>query len=110
LNTTFLGRETGSFQINGNNITINPQKSVLEEWSKKAGRDEWDRLLKTQNITPEKIIYQFTKEYISEINEWQLILKANTQTKRDGPFNNNDYNAWIYVISSDSHPLIKLPN
>ncbi|MGF2412613.1 MAG: hypothetical protein ACQUYJ_09810, partial [Ferruginibacter sp.] len=106
MNSTFLGRENGSFQINGNNLAISPQKAVLEEWSKKGGRDEWDKLLKTQKIALEKITYQFTKQYISEISEWQLILKANNPTKRDGPFNNYDKNAWIYIISSPSHPLI----
>jgi starvation-inducible outer membrane lipoprotein len=110
MNSILLGRESGSYQINGNNLTINPQKSVLEEWSKKDGRDEWGKLLKTQNITIEKVTYQFTKQYISEISEWQLVLKANNQTKRDGPFNNNEGNAWIYIIASPSHPVIKLPN
>jgi hypothetical protein len=109
MSSTFLGRETGSFQINGNNLTINPKKTVLEEWSKKGGRDEWGSLLKTQNIAPEKITYQFTKQFIAEINEWQLILKTNKETKRDGPFNNYDRNAWIYIMSSPAHPIIKLP-
>lgn len=110
LNSILLGRESGTYQIAGTNLIINPQKSVLEEWSKKAGRDEWGSLLKTQNITPEKITYQFTKQYVSETNEWQLVLKANKETKRDGPFNNNERNAWIYIITSPSHPVIKLPN
>ena len=110
LNSIFLGRETGTFQISGNNLTVNPQKSVLEEWSKKGGRDEWDKLLKTQNIPIEKITYQFTKQYISENSEWQLILKTNNQTKRDGPFNNYEHTAWIYIFTSPSHPVIKLPN
>ena len=110
LNSTFLGRETGTFQINGSNLSINPQKSVLEEWSKKNGADEWGKLLKTQNIALERITYQFTKQYISAIKEWQLILKANNQTKRDGPFNNNDRNGWIYIFTSPSHPVIKLPD
>ncbi len=109
LNSILLGRENGTYQISGNNLTINPQKSVLEEWSKINGGDKWGSLLKTQNITPEKITYQFSKQYISEINEWQLLLKANKETKRDGPFNNYERNAWIYIITSPAHPVIKLP-
>jgi hypothetical protein len=110
MNSIFLGRENGTYQITGDNLTINPKKAVLEEWSKKGGRDEWGSLLKTQNTPPEKITYQFAKQYIAEINEWQLILKTSKETKRDGPFNNYDHNAWIYIISSPSHPIIKLPN
>jgi hypothetical protein len=110
MNSILLGRENGTYQINGNNLTINPQKSVLEEWSKMGGRDEWGRLLKTQNIALEKLTYQCTKLYIPENNEWQLILKAGNQTKRDGPFNNYDRNAWIYILTSAARPTIKLPN
>jgi len=54
LNSILLGRENGTYQIAGTNLTINPQRSVLEEWSKINGGDNWGRLLKTQNITPKK--------------------------------------------------------
>ena len=110
LNSILLGRENGTYVISGNNLSINPQKSVLEEWSKKEGRDAWGKLLKTQNITPEKVTYQFTKHYNGTFKEWQLILQADKVTKRDGPFNNNDHNAWIYIITSRSHPIITLPD
>ncbi|WP_462255033.1 lipocalin-like domain-containing protein [Ferruginibacter sp.] len=109
MSSTFLGRESGTYQINGNNLTINPQKNVLEEWSKKNNADQWGKLLKTQKITLEKTTYSFSKIYIPENNEWQLILKAGNQTKRDGPFNNYEKNAWIYIITSPARPVIKLP-
>jgi hypothetical protein len=109
MNSMLLGKETGTYQISGDIITITPQKSVLEEWSKKNGRDEWGKLLKTQNITLEKATYGFSKYYISDNKEWQLILKANKQTHRDGPFNNYESNAWIYILSSVARPVIKLP-
>jgi hypothetical protein len=111
MNSILLGRETGSFQINGSSLTVTPKKSVLEEWSKKNGSgDEWGKLIKTQIIAPEKVIYQFSKIYIPENNEWQLILKAYNQTRRDGPYNNYDRNGWIYILSSPARPVIKLPN
>ena len=66
-----LGKENGTFQISGNSITVNPQKSVLEGWSKKDGRDEWGKLLNTQNITLEKLTYQFTKHYFSGIKRME---------------------------------------
>lgn len=111
MNSIFLGKETGSFQINGSSLTVTPKKSVLEEWSKQKGSgDEWGRLIKTQIVAPEKVIYQFSKIYIPENNEWQLILKADNPTKRDGSFNNYERNAWIYIHSSPARPVIKLPN
>jgi starvation-inducible outer membrane lipoprotein len=111
LNSILLGRENGTYQISDDLITIQPQKSVLEEWSKKDGRDEWGKLLKSQNIALEKIAYRFTKSYIADYNEWQLILKAGNETKRDGPFNGSaGTNTWIYIITSAARPVIKLPN
>jgi hypothetical protein len=110
MNSILLGRESGTYRLNGNSLTISPQKSVLEEWSKKNNADKWGKLLKTQNISLEKMTYSFTKIYIPENNEWQLILKAGNPTKRDGPFNNYEKNAWIYLNTSPSHPKILLPN
>jgi hypothetical protein len=93
-----LGKENGTYLISGNSITIAPQKSVLEGWSKKGGRDEWGILINTENVTLEKISYQFTKHYYSGIKTWSLILQADTITKRDGPFSGGAAfsNAWIY--------------
>jgi hypothetical protein len=109
MNSIFLGRESGTYKTSGNNLTINPQKNVLEEWSKKNNADQWGKLLKTQKIALEKVTYSFSKIYIPENNEWQLILKTANQTKRDGTFNNYEKNAWIYIITSPARPVIKLP-
>ena len=93
-----LGKENGNYQINGNTLTITPEMSVLEAWSKYNGRDEWGNLLNTQNITPEKVTYQFTKQYFSGIREWSLVLQSNNQTKRDGPYSSAAAykNSWVY--------------
>ena len=111
MNNILLGKENGTYQISGNNITINPKKSVLEAWSKKEGRDEWGKLLNTQNLTLEKITYQFTKHYFSGIKEWSLVLQADKVTQRDGPFNGGTAfsNAWIYGTPCNKC-LIKLPD
>lgn len=106
-----LGKESGTFQISGNNLTITPQKSVLEGWSKKNGTDSWGSLVDTQNIALEKVTYQFTKYYMSGIQEWNLVLQTGSPTKREGPFSNNlsFNNAYYYSPISTSHPLIELP-
>ena len=106
-----LGKESGSYQISGTNLTITPEKSVLEVWSKNDGKDEWGKFLSTQNMTLENVNYQFTKHYFSGIREWSIVLQAEKQTQRDGPFSSNSAfsNAWIYGPPC-SQCFIKLPN
>ncbi|MEO7991563.1 MAG: hypothetical protein ABI663_18565, partial [Chryseolinea sp.] len=106
-----LGKENGTYQISGNNLTIIPQKSVLEAWSKKDNSDKWGKLLTTQNIALEKVTYQFTRHYFSGIQEWSLVLQAGAATKREGTFSSNELfsNAYYYSPISTSHPLIELP-
>ncbi len=110
MNKILLGKENGSFQINGNTITINPEKSVLEGWSKKDGTDKWGKLLDSQNIELEKVTYQFTKYYFTGIQEWSLVLQADKVTNRDGPFGGNTSfaNAWYYGTPCNQC-LIELP-
>lgn len=113
-----LTKESGTYQISGSNLTISPQKSVIQAWSKdsvvssgrKAGTDNWGKLLNSQNITLENKTYQFTKHYFSGIQEWSLVLQADQPTKRDGPFNGGTAfgNAWIYGTPCNTC-LIKLP-
>lgn len=106
-----LVKESGSYQISGSNITINPQKSVIEAWSKKDGTDKWGKLLTTQNRTLEKVTYRFTKHYFSGIQQWNLVLQAEQATQRDGPFSNNTLfsNAWYFAPISSNNPVIELP-
>ncbi len=105
-----LTRENGTYQIRGNNITINPQKSVIEAWSKKDGTNNWGKLVSTQNKTVEKTTYQFTKHYSVGMQEWNLVLQANKETQRDGHYNGGTLfsNAWIYSTPCDKC-LIELP-
>jgi hypothetical protein len=105
-----LGRENGTYQLHGNNISITPAKSVLEAWSKYDGKDEWGKFLSSQNIVPENVTYQFSMNYFSGIKEWSLVLHAGNQTQRDGPFSSTSTNnAWIYSPISTNKAVIKLP-
>ncbi len=101
-----LTRETGIYQISGNNITISPQKSVIESWSKKVGTDDWGQLLSSQKRDLEKISYQFFTQDLGLGP--MLVLKAGAITKRDGPFNNSEKDAWLYP-SKTGVDLLKLP-
>jgi hypothetical protein len=111
MDNILLGKENGTFQISGNNLTIIPVESVLEAWSKKDGRDEWGNMISTQNITNEKVTYQFNKHYFEGNQKWNLVLQANEVTKRDGPFNSNTTftNAWYYGRVSANNKVIELP-
>jgi hypothetical protein len=106
-----LGKENGTYKISGNNLTIIPEKSVLEAWSKKDGRDEWGKLINSQNITLEKGNYQFTKHYFEGNKQWDLVLQAGKETLRDGPFSSNSSfsNAWYYSPVLANNKVIELP-
>jgi len=112
MNDIILGKENGTYQVHDNQISITPEKSVLQRWSKKDGKDEWGGLVNSQNRPLEKITYQFRKHYFSGIREWALILQADKQTQRDGPFTGNNFftNSWIFSAPSTSHPIIQLPD
>jgi hypothetical protein len=106
-----LTKEYGTYQLNGNQLTITPKKNVIEEWSKKNGIDDWGRLLATQNIAPEKTSYRVVKHYFSGTKEWSLVFRADQKTNRDGPYTGNAAfsNAWIYSPPC-SKCFIKLPD
>lgn len=103
----YLTKESGTYQVNGNSISITPQIAVLESWSRKDGRDEWGKLLSSQNIMLENATYQFTIQYNQYIHETQLILQSSNATKRDGHFDQD--NKWFYKLPTHDYDLIKLP-
>lgn len=106
-----LVRESGTYQISGDTLSIKPQKSFIQAWSKLNGGDGWGRLLTTQNRKLEPVNYKFTKHYFSGIQEWQLILQADHPTERDGPYSTFTLfeRAWYYGTISSNNPLIVLP-
>ena len=106
-----LVRENGTYQVNGKNLTLTPQKSVIEGWSKKGGGDKFGSLQTTQVRSLEKTTYQFTKYYFSGIQKWNLVLQADQATRRDGPFSNNKTfsNAWYYTPVSVNNIVIDVP-
>lgn len=106
-----LVKENGVYQINGDTLSIKPQKSVIQAWSKLNGGDGFGRLLSSENRTLESVNYKFTKHYFSGIDEWNLVLQADRATERDGPFSTLTLfpNAWYYKPISSNNPVIVLP-
>ena len=100
-------KETGTYQLNANSLTITPQKGSIQAWTKatvvdstgkRSQTDRWGQLVSTQPTKLEKGTYQITKHYFSGIQQWQLVLQASKPTERDGPFTTNaDFpNSWLY--------------
>ena len=103
--------ENGTYQISGDSLSIKPQKSVIQAWSKLNGGDGWGRMLSTQARKLEPVTYKFTKHYFSGIDEWNLVLQADRPTERDGAFSTFTLfpNAWYYKPISANNPVIVLP-
>ena len=106
-----LVQESGSYEVNGGNLTVKPQKSVIQAWSKLNGGDKFGRLLTSQNRKLETVTYRFTRHYFSGIDQWQLVLQADDPTERDGPFSTFTlfFNAWYYKPISANNPAVELP-
>ncbi|POY37337.1 hypothetical protein C3K47_06110 [Solitalea longa] len=113
-----LAKESGTYHVNGNVITLIPQSSIIQKWSKgyttetggrKVYLDKLGTLLSSQNRPLEKISYRFNKEYFSGIQEWNLALHADKETLRDGPFNGGNYypNTWLYKAIVSDEFLVK---
>jgi len=108
-----LAKENGTYELNGNTVTLTPQNNTIQKWSKgyttetdgrKVYSDKLGTLLSSQKRPLEKISYRFTKEYFSGIQEWSLALSANKETLRDGPFNGGTHypGTWLYkAVVSD---------
>jgi hypothetical protein len=99
-NETLLIKESGTYVINGENLTITPKNSVIESWSKKNGGDNWNQLITSQNRKLENANYQFS------IVDNHLQLQTAAPTERDGSFNNG--NMYSYGPPGTFTP-IKLP-
>jgi starvation-inducible outer membrane lipoprotein len=52
----------------------------------------------SQNRKLETVAYRLTFHYFSGIQEWNLVLQADSPTQRDGQFSNNKLfeNAWYF--------------
>lgn len=93
-----LVKESGRYTSDNNLLTVIPEKSVIESYTKKNGVDELGTLVKSEMREPEQTTYTYTFHYFPGIQEWNLVLQAPYTTKRDGSFSSNDTykNAWYF--------------
>jgi len=107
-------KETGTYKLNGNSLTITPQKGYIQGWTKGTvvggdGRasttDKWGKLVKTQPTKLEAVTYQISKEYFSGIDEWQLVMRTAAPTQREGPFVSGSAFPNSYFYKTQKYPV-----
>jgi hypothetical protein len=80
----YIVKETGILKTNNNQITLTPQKSIIESWEHNG--DALVKLMATSKRPLETMAYQFIIKYDDLMKDWNLILQANKETLRDGKF------------------------
>ncbi|MFL6468568.1 MAG: lipocalin family protein [Pyrinomonadaceae bacterium] len=98
MQTIIIVKENGKYSVNGNTLTVTPQKSMISSYKKDGGVDALGALVKSQVRPLEAAAYRFTFHFFEGIKEWNLVLQADKTTQRDGPFSNNQTfpNAWYF--------------
>lgn len=112
MSNIILSKETGKYNISGNQLTIIPTEGSTKSFTKKAGAaDQPDKLIKTEKRPLEKTVYTFTSYYFSGIKETNLVLQNDKKTFRDGVHSTNTLfsNAWYYKPVSANNPKIEMP-
>lgn len=106
-----LVKESGTYTVAGNKLSLTPQASVIESWSKKDGVDKWGKRLSMENRRLENTTYTFTSHYFEGIKQSNLVLQADKPTERDGAFSGNTTytNAYYYAPASENNTAIDLP-
>lgn len=113
--TKTLNYETGTYSINGNQLTISPRKGYNEEWSKtgktsngnsdvsnRAVNETWGKKLKTSSRKLEQVIYTFSIGKNGE--RTALILQyGNGHTEREGNGNQT------YLNETAAENSVRLP-
>lgn len=113
--TKTLNYETGTYTVNGNQLTITPVKGYNEEWSKvgktsngnsdvtnRAINETWGKKLKTSNRKLEQVTYTFSIGKNGD--RTALILQyGNSHTEREG----NGNQTWLSETTSEKS--VKLP-
>jgi hypothetical protein len=102
LTTMFFQFESGTYKVDGNQLTIMPRQSVFEKRGYNNGRGvPGGPLLQTQNLELIQTNYTFTFFYLDTDKEWKLILQTATPAQRDGDFSNNANfkNSYEYSVS-----------
>jgi hypothetical protein len=91
-------RENGRYSLSGNTLTITPAKSTITAYAKAGGVDALGAVVSSKPRPLETVAYKYTFHYFSGIQEWNLVLQADSPTQRDGAFSTLQVfnNAWYF--------------
>lgn len=101
--------ETGTYSVNGNQLTITPKNGKSGFWKKTTSTKEWGKLLKYADYTLEKTTYTF--EVLQDASYGnKLILNSGRPTVRDGDNSNTAGGSYeFYYSKRDLESLIDNP-
>ena len=107
----FFAYESGTYTINGNQITITPKKGYGQWWAKAAsGRtDGWGKFVKSADYKLESITYTFEIFHVSDENKNKIILTSSIPTSREGSKGNTNINDFHYESYDSNKSLIDNP-
>lgn len=116
--TKLLQYETGTYTVQGNQVTISPSEGANEEWSKigktsngnsdvsnRAINDTWNKKLKTSNRKLENVSYTFSIQYLDANKANTLMLQHHNATERDGSPGWDD-SSYYYEVSSGKSRVV----
>jgi hypothetical protein len=100
--------ESGTYSVNGNQLTITPKQGKGGWWSKAAsGRtSEWGARAKSSEYKMEKTTYAFEIKYYPGSKDNSLILKPGKSTQRDGESTDREIS---YTLREDNTSIIDNP-
>lgn len=104
--------ETGTWKIEGNQLTITPKQGKGQWWSKAASNrtSEWGKLVRAADYKLETQTYTFEIRYFSGSHDTVLILQNPKATERDGSSNSEgQVNEWMYSLRDSDKSLIDTP-
>ncbi|NBA84403.1 hypothetical protein GVN16_01445 [Emticicia sp. CRIBPO] len=95
--------ESGTYVVQGNQLTIIPKQGRGEWWSKKDNNTKlWGNRLKASDYKLEKTGYTFEIKYYSGSNDYALILNPKKNTERDGTYSNQNGFSYIWRSTGES--------
>lgn len=97
-NEFWITDESGNYTVAGELLTIIPKKSVTTLKNREGVS------LGTQANPLERTTYKWTLHYFAGLKETDLILQTDNETRRDGPFGNNDLFPKGYFFSQTYIP------
>ena len=104
--------ETGTWKVDGNQITITAKHGTGGWWGKaKSGRTtEWGNFKKGSDYKSESVTYTFDFQYYSGVKETYLIFQNPNRTQRDrGTSGEGKVNRWSYSPKALDKSLIDNP-